>query len=85
MDDYVEKLNNHPNVDDSVLTIFIHFWNVTIPVGGLDSKVNFCLQYTTELLHNLCIGYGHHHSYLVLVFFKCLAGKAFELNALTLL
>ena len=31
MDDYVEKLNNHPNVDDNVLTIFIHFRNVTIP------------------------------------------------------
>ena len=32
MDDYVEKVNNHPKVDDYLLTIFIHFWIVTIPV-----------------------------------------------------
>ena len=30
MDNYVERINNHPNVDDNILTIFIHFWNVTI-------------------------------------------------------
>ena len=36
MDDYVEKLNNHPNVDDNVLTIFIHFWIRNIPLLGVD-------------------------------------------------
>ena len=44
MDDYIEKLNNHPNVDDNVLTILIHFWNVTIP--GQRPK---CLIYHSKL------------------------------------
>ena len=52
MDDYVEKVNNHPKVDDYLLTIFIHFWIVTIP-GFSDvidhisrsEKIIFVLEY----------------------------------------
>ena len=34
MDDYYIRNKNHPNVDGFLMTIFIHFWILTIPAGS---------------------------------------------------
>ena len=33
MEDFLTRYNNHPNMDDFLLTIFIHFWNRNIPLN----------------------------------------------------
>ena len=55
MDDYIEKLNNRPNVDDNVLTIFIHFWNATIPVRDDN---NYSLEVQVRVWHD-CKQHAH--------------------------
>ena len=69
MDDYVEKLNNHPNVDDNVLTIFIHFWNVTIPDTGGNYTVGLYSQrspYTEATKREVDPNLGRHDDFLLL-------------------
>ena len=53
MDDYVEKLNNHPNVDDNVLTIFIHFWIRNIP--QMSDELVYMYMYMYVLCMLFCI------------------------------
>ena len=48
MDDYVENLNNPLNVDNNLLTIFIHFWNLTIP--ALEGRKSLSVECTPETL-----------------------------------
>ena len=38
MDDYYIRNKNHPNMDGFLLTIFIHFWILTIPATLLASS-----------------------------------------------
>ena len=37
MDDFAGVSNNYPLMDDYVRAIFIHFWKLTIPEGGVHS------------------------------------------------
>ena len=41
MDDYYIRNKNHPNVDGFLLTIFIHFWILTIPAQIGVKKIFF--------------------------------------------
>ena len=44
MDDYYIRNKNHPNVDDFLLTIFIHFWILTIP-DSRQSATDLCFPF----------------------------------------